>query len=347
MKFSIQLSADYPNKNYGGKAVYNDMIEQAKLAEKLGFDAVCITEHHLINCLMMPAPLHFAIKLAAETSSIKIITAVVVLPIHDMRILAGEIIATDIFTDHRLILGVGRGAFRYEIERMGIPMEETRDRFDESLAVLQALFNQEEVAWNGQYYQFDSLTVMPRPEKVGGVPMMMAVLNPDGIYQCAKKGFHILTTPLAGNQQLLIEQVSAFNRAKDEMGNSGKALTMNLSRLMAIAPTRQQQDDFIQKANYYYSKFDNVFTGPGQVKNGMIEPLPRQQSIDELAASLLICSESEMVDKLQPYAELGIDNLILNINFGLEQSQTLETLQRFAQNVMKHFTKKENNYANN
>ena len=55
MKFSIQLSADYPNKDYGGDRVYQDMLDQAVLADRLGFDAVSITEHHLMNCLMMPA----------------------------------------------------------------------------------------------------------------------------------------------------------------------------------------------------------------------------------------------------------------------------------------------------
>ena len=50
MKFSIQLSADYPDKSYGGDRVYADMIEQAILADRLGFDAVNITEHHLMNC---------------------------------------------------------------------------------------------------------------------------------------------------------------------------------------------------------------------------------------------------------------------------------------------------------
>ena len=56
MEFSVQLSSDYPDKNYGGEKVYQDMIDQAILADQLGFDAVSITEHHLINCLMMPAP---------------------------------------------------------------------------------------------------------------------------------------------------------------------------------------------------------------------------------------------------------------------------------------------------
>ena len=55
MKFSIQLSADYPDKGYGGDRVYCDMLAQAKLADRLNFDSVTITEHHFMSCLMMPA----------------------------------------------------------------------------------------------------------------------------------------------------------------------------------------------------------------------------------------------------------------------------------------------------
>ena len=70
MKFSIQLSADYPDKSHGDDRVYGDMLTQAQLEDLLGFDAVLITEHHLMNCLMMPAPLQFAVKIAAQTERI-------------------------------------------------------------------------------------------------------------------------------------------------------------------------------------------------------------------------------------------------------------------------------------
>ena len=76
MEFCIQLSAYYPDKTYGGDRVFGDMLEQARLADKLGYDAVSITEHHLINILMMPAPLQFAVKIASETVRVKILTSV-------------------------------------------------------------------------------------------------------------------------------------------------------------------------------------------------------------------------------------------------------------------------------
>ncbi len=69
----------------------------------------------------------------------------------------------------------------------------------------------------------------------------------------------------------------------------------------------------------------------------MIKPLPRQQSVDELADSLLVCTAGQMIDKLAPYAELGIDRVILNMNFGADQQETLECIQCFAEEVMPHF----------
>ncbi len=121
MNFSVQLSAYYPDHSLGGKQLYQNMLDQAVLADRLGFDAVSITEHHLINILLMPAPLQFAVKIASMTERIKILTSVVVLPLHDMRVYAGEVVCADIFTDGRLMLGVGRGAFGFEMERLGFP----------------------------------------------------------------------------------------------------------------------------------------------------------------------------------------------------------------------------------
>ncbi|MFD1159101.1 LLM class flavin-dependent oxidoreductase [Roseovarius aestuarii] len=336
MEFSLQLSADYPEKSYGGDRVYADMLDQAVLGDQLGFDAVSVTEHHLINCLMMPAPLQFAVKIAAHTSRIKIMTSIVVLPLHDMRSYAGEVVVADIFTEGRLMLGVGRGAFAYEMERLGVPMEETQARFNESLDVLHALLTEEEVSWDGTYYQFEPLTIMPRPLR--SIQMMMAVMNPEGIYHCTKRGFHIQTTPLSGNHQLLLDQVGGFKRAKQEMGDGGAHLTLTLSRVAHMAHSSAERQRKIEAAYRYYSRFDNVFTGPGIVDNGMVRELPRDQTVEELGESLLICTPQEMIDKLGPYAELGIDRVILNMNFGLEASETLDAIQCFAEEVMPHFT---------
>jgi len=338
MDFCIQLSSDYPDKHYGGDRVYQDMLDQAKLADKIGFDSVSVTEHHLVNCLMMPAPLTFAVKIASMTERLKILTSVVVLPLHDMRVYAGEVVVADIFCEGRLMLGVGRGAFAYEMERMGVPMDETRERFDESLNVLQALLTDEEVSWHGKWYQFDPLTIMPRPLRQGGPPIMMAVLNPEGIYASTKKGFHIQTTPLSGNHQLLKDQVEAFQRGKAECQKTDDIPTLTLSRVAHLAKTEAEKQKKIAAAHHYYGRFDNIFLGPGLVDHGMITPMPSRTPKEELAESLLIGSTQEFIDKLAPYAELGIDRVIINPNFGLDAQDTMDALQAFAEDVMPHFT---------
>jgi len=336
MDFCVQLSAYYASHEIGGKKLYRDMLDQAVLADRLGYESVAVTEHHLINILLMPAPLQFAVKIACGTSRVKIMTAVMVLPLHDMRILAGQLVCADIFTDGRLLLGVGRGAFAFEMERLGVPMETSREKFDESLEVLQALLSREEVSWNGKHYRFAPLTIMPRPVN-GGPPIMLAALAPDAIYHCAKRGFHIQTTPLSGDARHMREQVGAFQRGKDELGARGAALTLSLSRVSFLARDDADKKAKTKTAHRYYGQFDNVFSGAGAVERGLIAPLERKAGIEETARNLHICTAPQMIDELGAYAELGVDRFILNFNFGAEQAEILESIQRFAEEVMPHF----------
>jgi alkanesulfonate monooxygenase SsuD/methylene tetrahydromethanopterin reductase-like flavin-dependent oxidoreductase (luciferase family) len=255
-----------------------------------------------------------------------------------MRTYAGELVTTDIFTEGRMLFGVGRGAFGYEMQRLGVPLESSREKFDESLHVLMALLTEEEVSWDGEYYRFDPLTIMPRPVYQPHRRIMMGVLVPEAIYHCTKRGFHIQTTPLSGSSQLMLDQVNAFLRGKEELGNQGDHLTLSMSRVAFLAKSVKDQKQKIELAHHYYGMFDNVFTGDGIVENGMIRPVSRKMTIQETENNLTICTASEMIDKLGVYAEAGVDRFIMNMNFGASPEQTLESIQHFAEEVMPHFT---------
>ena len=104
-----------------------------------------------------------------------------------MRVFADEVAQADILTDGRLVLGVGRGAFGYEMGRLGSPIEESREKFDESLDVLIALLTREDVGWSGKHYDFEPLTIMPpltRPRP----RMMIASVSPEGISAMTRRG---------------------------------------------------------------------------------------------------------------------------------------------------------------
>ena len=334
MDFTYFLSAYMPDGTYGGKRLYADMVEQAVLAEKLGYRAVAIPEHHLINILMVPSPLQLAVKIAGLTRRVPLITSVVVLPIRDMRVLAGEISQAHMLCDERLEIGVGRGAFGYETARLGTPLEKTREKFDESLAVLEALLTREEVSWDGAYYKFEPITAMPRP--ASKIPFMIASVSPEGIYHSARRGYNVQTTPLSGTHELLVKQVEAFRRGKEEAGTAGRNLRLSLQRGIFVTRNDAETKKIVSLAYEYYKRFENV-KFVGVVKNGLIEPLPRKQTVEELADNLLICTPSEMIDKLSVYAELGIDEVFAPCGYGQAHAETTDMMHRFAEEVMPHF----------
>jgi alkanesulfonate monooxygenase SsuD/methylene tetrahydromethanopterin reductase-like flavin-dependent oxidoreductase (luciferase family) len=337
MEFNLFLSAYYPDTSYGGDRLYADMIAEAKLVDRLGFRGVTIPEHHLVNVLLVPDPLQMAVKVASVTRRIELVTSVCVLPLHDMRIFAGRAIEADILCEGRLILGVGRGAFAYEMARMGKPIEESRERFDESLDVLMALLTREEVSWDGKYYRFAPLTVMPRP--VRPVQIMVAALIPEAIEASAKRGFHIQTTPLNATVDKMKEQTAAFQRGKTALGEAGSHLRLALSRVCCVARNETDAARKLALAYNYYGRFHNVFTGPGIVERGAIKHLPLGQTMEEFKDSILICTASEMVDRLKLYEELGVDDFIMNVNFGEGSAEALESISRFAADVMPWFRK--------
>ncbi len=335
MRFNYFLTTYLPRKDYGGDRLYQELIEQAVKADELGYDSISIPEHHLVNILLVPSPLQMAAKLACLTREVDIVTSIAVLPVRDMRIFAGEVIQADILCDGRLTLGVGRGAFGYELARLGTPIAQTREKFDESLAVLEALLSSESVAWDGTYYKFDEITVMPRP--IRKIPIMVAAMAPEAIYSSARKGYDVQTTPLQASHDVLLEQVNAFRRGKAEAPKRSPEQRLALQRVVYLARDDADAERTGRMVYEYYKLFDNVFSGPGQVTKGMIDPLPRKQSFEEMMDNVLICTKSRMLDVLGSYAEAGIDEIIMSCGFGQKQEDMLDMMNRFASEIIPHF----------
>lgn len=335
MDFNYFLSSYLPDPTYGGKRLYRDMVAQALQAEALGYRGISIPEHHLINILLIPSPLQMAVHLAALTKRVELVTAIAVLPIRDMRVFAGEVVQASILTGGRLILGVGRGAFGYEVERLGVPREELKPRFEESLAVLEALLSREEVSWDGAYYKFEPLTVMPRPEEE--ITLSLAVMAPEGIEAVAARGYHVQTTPLGADHATLLAQVNAFRRGK-AAAPKGSTNRLALQRGIYLAKNAADARAKMELAYDYYGRFDNVWSGPGLVDHGEIRRLPTSKTIEELGKNLLICEKAEMIDRLAAYAATGIDEVIMTSNYGQGHAETLDMMARFAEEIMPHLT---------
>jgi len=344
MDFNHFLTSYMPDPTIGSKTHFKNMLDQSVLADQLGYVAVSIPEHHLVNVLMMPSPLQMAVKISTLTNKIRLSTSVAVLPIRDMRTFAGDVSTADILTEGRLELGVARGAFAWELDRLGSPIESSKEKFIESLAVLELLLSKENVSFKGKYYNFEPITIMPRPIS-DPVPIMIAAMDLNSIRDAASKGYHVQSTVLSGTKKLLLERVKAFKVGQHEAGEKGKLLRLSMQRMAYAAKDEQDAKEKNLMAYEYYKRFDNMFTGPGKVNKGLIEPLPRSQSLDEMTENLIICPVNEMIDKLSVYAESGINEIIISAGFGQSQQDMIESMYRIGEYVIPHFKSQKSQVA--
>ena len=336
MRFSFYLPCYWPDFSYPAHRMYADAVEEGKLAEDLGFSSLCIPEHHFINYLTHPQPLLTAVKVAAATRSIPIITSVLVLPFYDIRRLAGEICQADCLTDGRLEVGVGRGAFAYEFDRFGVPVSESRDRFDDSLALLEALLTGKETDWKSPWYDFEPIAITPHSVQKP-IPVWIAALTHPAIYHSALRGYHIQTTPLRGGMETVRMQANAFNEAVRDAGGKIDHVKFSMLRMLYVARDATDAEEKVRLAFENHRRFVNVFDTPGTVKDGAIVPIETDETIDDVRDALLIGTASEIIDKLGAYDDLNIMDLLLNMGFGASHADVIGSLERFARDVMPHF----------
>ena len=118
MKFSISISLERFDPSTDMREVQARALELVQIAEAGGFEIAWTPEHHTIELTIGPNPFLVLAQWAAHTKTIRLGTAVVVAPYwHPIRV-AGEAAFVDVMSNGRLELGIGRGAYQYEFDRM-------------------------------------------------------------------------------------------------------------------------------------------------------------------------------------------------------------------------------------
>jgi len=135
---------------------------------------------------------------------------------------------------------------------------------------------------------------------------------------------------------VLEAQVQAFRRGKERAGPAA-GNTLSLQRGIFLVRSEAERQRIVGLAHRYYQSFDNVFGGPGILDRGIIRPLPRTQSEDELGRNLLVCTRDEMIDRLGEYDRLGIDEVIVTSVYGQDEAETLDMMQGLAEEVFPAF----------
>ena len=134
------------------------------LAEPLGFDGIWFPEHQGTPYGMTPNPIQALTYFAARTERVSLGTFVAVAPWWNPVRLAHQIAYLDIVSNGRYnTIGIGRGVSKAEFDAVGVPREESRQRFNETLDVLELAFSGERFSYNGEIFSFPEMSLRPEP----------------------------------------------------------------------------------------------------------------------------------------------------------------------------------------
>ena len=191
MKFSMIFEAQMVDASRKNEfQVMHDSVEQAVLAEEVGFDRIWAVEHHCLKWYAhMSASETFLAYVAGKTERIRIGHGVVCLPFrmnHPVKV-AERVGMLDALSGGRLDLGAGRGATQMEMSGFGVNAEDTYAQVEEALKILSRCFRTEEFEWSG-LLEISRRAVVPRPKQMPHPPLYMACTKLDTVQLAAELG---------------------------------------------------------------------------------------------------------------------------------------------------------------
>jgi alkanesulfonate monooxygenase SsuD/methylene tetrahydromethanopterin reductase-like flavin-dependent oxidoreductase (luciferase family) len=238
----LGLFFEWPNPSTTDwKRLFEEGIEQIQLAEELGFDFVFIAEHHFSNYGMSPSPLMQALAIAERTKTIRIGTAVLVLPVWQPLRLAEEVAVLDNLTNGRCFCGIGRGYQPHEFERYGVTLEDSRDRFNECLDVLLKAWSMDtSFTYEGQYVHIPHPTVVwPKPLQKPHPIKLIAGTSADTLRLAARLDISPLVSGFAGTQAVR-DMTLAFLRERAALGLPTDSWEIGAQTFCHVAPTNEE-----------------------------------------------------------------------------------------------------------
>ncbi len=354
------------DRRVGNDAViecYENLEHWAQTADRLGFSALWLTEHHFQyeGYEVVPNLIQFGQHLASLTKQISFGQAFNVVPQwHPLR-LAEDFAVADILTRGRMIFGVGRGTVPREAETLGgvvasgdnemAEEQERRNRelFEEAMEVIRLAWGQERFSYTGKHFVFpppgipdrgstvQDLTLVPKPSSYPTLPdIYQPVTSPPTIDYAARSGHIGIMSggPLdriATAWDQFGERAAAAGRELDR--GEGRAYHVNthvgVTTEAAIASGRDGHDEYVKFLSPY-GRFKHY-------KGGEV-PFDYRPSVEETIneGTMAIGSIEQVADHLGSFAErLGFERLLLFPDFpGLTREQMDEQMHLLADEVL-------------
>ena len=221
------------------------LVGLAERAELLGFDSVWVHDHvfnvgHVFERIggrPYYEPLALLSYVAARTTRVRLGTSVLVLPYHNPIRLAKTAATLDVLSGGRLVLGVGVGAIENEMQAMGTPYQERGAFTDEAIAVMRALWTQEDPRFDGKYSRFAGMKFSPKPLQKPSIPVVIGGISPAAIRRAARLGDG--WQPLGFSPEELMQGIALLQEEALACGRDPAKIPVALSMSVGAATARR------------------------------------------------------------------------------------------------------------
>ena len=180
------------------RELYIGLLDQAVLAEQIGFDSIWVSEHHFTEDGYLPSLAPMLAVLSQRTSRVKLGTAVLLAPLHHPLRLAEDMALVDQLSGGRLELGIAPGYRPEEFEVLGVPKRQRGRRTDETIELLQLAWKGARFSYHSEHFNFDDVIVAPAPYTEGGPPLWIGGNSSFSAARAAKYGCGFMSDSGAG-----------------------------------------------------------------------------------------------------------------------------------------------------
>ena len=294
MQFGINFFPSFRKEDSSTADYYDQCLRLAVRADELGYHSVKTVEHSFFDYGgHSPNPCVFLSAIAARTKRIRLITGAVIPAFHHPAHLGGDLAMLDNMSRGRLDAGFGRAFLPKEFEVYGVPMSESRERFEEGIGIIRNLWIHEKFSFKGKFWTLEDVRLMPRVVQKPHPPVWIAAISTEESFlYAARNGFNLMIVPYAGKPGQLQEFVRAYRRVWAESGHKPGAEQIQVAQFCYVAEKREEANaGFERICRKYLETFaDAVVSWQGKSSD-------QYPGYEKMVASILATTPEKIVQQ--------------------------------------------------
>lgn len=338
MKFGLFSLMPVRDQSTSNSRVLQDTFDMVDIAEQAGFETAWFSEHHFSNYSISPSPILMASHVAARTKTIKVGTAVIILPLYNPMRVAQEIAMLDLQSDGRAVIGLGGGYQHYEFERFGVPIADKTERFLEYWDVVEDALRKQHVDYKGKYIEVPDTHFLLAPKQNPFPPFFVATTHPDILDRAVKSSGVAFTSGTFHGTQGLINNQKKIQDALVSKGHAPDALPLAVQQYIHVTENKSEAREAAEGVRYTARVLAALGQSGATVDKGFIQPreLDNEPSLETFEKNIIIGDAEYVAERINNDIKL-LNPVHYSCYFhfgGMESGRAKRSLEKFGSDVM-------------